>query len=94
MQGKATTKQNQVDFYYIERPDDFTLCMDAVAAIGYSGGLTSTVSPGNPTAWQLVLNGPNQSGVILTVGQVISWDGKLLTHYDSADEFLALHTVP
>jgi hypothetical protein len=94
MQGKATTKSNQIDFYYIERPDDFTLCMDAVAAIGFSGTLTSTVGPDGLPIWQLVLNGAVQTGVTLIIGQVISWDGKQLTHWDSADAFLALNTIP
>lgn len=92
MQGNALTKANPIQFYWIESHADFTPCMDAVGSIGYSGSLTSTVTE-NGVVWQLVLNGPNQGGVIVGIGEVISWDGKQLTHWENADAFLALNTI-
>jgi hypothetical protein len=93
MQGTATTKANQIDFFWIESPQDFIPCMTAVGAIGFSGSLTSTVTDGQIT-WQLILNSPAQSGVEAGVGQVVVWDQRQLTIFPNSDAFLALYTVP
>ena len=92
MIGQATTKANPVTFFWIESPADFTACMEACAAVGYSGNLTSTVTD-EGIQWSLVLNSLAQMGVEVKVGQVLRWDERQLIVYASSDAFLALHNL-
>jgi hypothetical protein len=93
MQGKATTKENPVDFYWIESHADFTPCMLAVGSIGFSGILTSTVGADGQLIWQLVLNGIEQADVAIKIGEVLGWDGMKLSVFPDSDSFQALHNI-
>lgn len=84
-QGKARTKTQDIDYFWLQTHLDLTPCLDTIYAIGYVGYAHSFKDSTGQKNWKLVINKENEpEGVTLeaTIDQVLAWDGVQLIVWD------------
>lgn len=78
----ATTKTFNYPGFMLDTPADFTTCLQALLLIGYRGTVSAYYDINTVETWEMVVNGPTQSGLKATLGSVLVWTGSVLQIMD------------